>query len=229
MFDKYKNKYDNFKVVRIDEEFNYSRINNIGAKEATGEYLVLLNNDIEVVSENWLTDMVGYAMQKDIGCVGVKLLYPERSLQHVGVLIGLGGVAGHVYSGSEDDNHGYFNILAAQRNVSAVTAACLMIKKSIYEKVNGLDEKIKVAYNDVDLNLKVLKEGYRNVLLPQTVLIHYESATRGSDMEAGKKARWEKEVQYMKNKWGDDLLKDECYNVNLSRNGSYLLEKKNGD
>ncbi len=229
MFDKYKNKYDNFKVVRIDEEFNYSRINNIGAKEATGEYLVLLNNDIEVISENWLTDMVGYAMQEDIGCVGAKLLYPERSIQHVGVLLGLGGIAGHIYCGYENYNLGYFNVLATQRNVSAVTAACLMIKKSKYEKIGGLDEKLKVAYNDVDLNMKALEAGYRNVLLPHTILIHYESATRGSDMEAGKKARWEKEVAYMKNKWGNKMLEDSCYNINLSKNSNYLLEKKNGD
>lgn len=222
----YKNKYNNFNSYRYECEFNYSYLNNEAAEKATGEYILLLNNDTEVITPDWLNIMVGYASQKHIGCVGVKLLYPNNNIQHAGVVIGMGGVASHTYINTPDEENGYFDRLIVPYDVKMVTAACLMIKKNIFKDIKGLDEKLKVAYNDVDLNIRVRNEGYYNVLLPQVKLYHYESLSRGSDFEDSKKERFRNEIKYIVNKLGKYLIRDEFYNDNLSNEYWFVLDRK---
>lgn len=226
LLNKYKESYENFRFIEINCEFNYSYINNEAVKVATGDYIVFLNNDIEIKSNNWLSKMVGYAMQSHIGCVGIKLLYPTKTIQHAGVVIGGGGIAAHGFIGTGDDNYGYFGRLVANYDYSAVTAACLMINRLKFDEVNGFDEKLKVAYNDVDLNLKILDKGYYNVLLPSVKAIHYESISRGNDFDEKNIKRFASEIDYMINKWGDSLLHDRFYNDNLSYYYPFHLDKK---
>ncbi len=221
-----KKDHENLKVIPCNFEFNYSKINNLAVKEAKGEYIVLLNNDTEIITPKWLSIMVGYAMQKHIGVVGVKLLYPDMTVQHAGVVLGLGGVASHVYIGATKDNIGEYGRLLVPYNYSASTAACLMVKKSIYNEVNGLEEDLKVAYNDIDFNIKVLKQGYYNVILPQVELMHYESKSRGLDTTGEKYKRFKSEERYMYNKWGGTIYFDKYYNPNYSKKGWFVLDKK---
>ena len=227
LLEEYKNKYNSFKSIRLECPFNFSYINNEAVKESTGDYIVLLNNDTEVITTNWLNIMVGYAMQDHIGCVGVKLLYPNRTIQHAGVVKGCGGIAMHAFATTGENEFGYFGRLVSVYDYSAVTAACLMIKKEKYLAVKGLDENLKVAYNDVDLCLKILEKGYNNVFLPQVKLLHYESLSRGNDMNEDQIERFKKETDYMCDKWGKDLLKDNYYNNNLSYLYAFRLDKKN--
>lgn len=226
VFEQYKNKYKNFKVQREDCEFNYSYLNNAAIKKCKGEYIVLLNNDTEVIYPNWLTDMVGYAAQPHVGCVGAKLLYPDTTIQHSGVVIGCGGVASHAYVGTGREAFGYMGRLISPFNWAAVTAACLMIKKSKFEEVDGLDEKLRVAYNDVDLNLKILEKGYYNVILPKVELFHYESISRGSDFDPKNKVRFMSEFDYMISKWKENIITDKFYNQNFSHDIPFYLDKK---
>ena len=222
----YKNNNKNFDYINMNCEFNYSNINNEAVKRAKGEYIVFLNNDIEIISSNWLSKMVGFAMQKHIGCVGIKLLYPDNTVQHCGVIIGLGGVAGHAFIRVGDDNDGYYGRLSTSYDCSAVTAACLMINKEKFNEVNGFDEKLKVAYNDVDLNLKILEKGYNNVCISSIKAYHYESLSRGNDFNSNNIKRFNDEINYMIKKWGEKLLNDRFYNVNLSYYNSYYLDRK---
>ena len=225
LFEEMKKKHKNFKVVDVNIEFNYSRINNIAVKESKGEIIVLLNNDTEVITPEWLTEMVGYASQEHVGTVGPKLLYEDETIQHAGVILGLGGVASHAYIGYDKDELGLYGRLSVPYNYSANTAACLAVKRSIYEKVNGLEEDLMVAYNDIDFNIKVLKEGYYNVFLPQVELTHYESKSRGLDTTNEKYERFLTESKYMYDKW-DKTIKDDCfYNKNFSKNGWFMLDK----
>lgn len=210
LFKEYK-KHKNFKVVRIDQEFNYSALNNEGVKIAKGEYLLFLNNDTEIIQEDTLEWLVGYASQEHIGCVGVKLLYPDKLVQHAGVVLGFGGVAGHIYVANSYHDNGLFGRLVMPYNYTAVTAACLCIKKSKFNEVNGFDEKLKVALNDVDLNLKVLEKGYYNVCLSNVEVIHYESKSRGYEASYEKQERFKKEQEYMKKKWGHTLDRDKYF------------------
>ena len=210
LFQEYK-KHKNFKVVRIDQEFNYSALNNEGVKIAKGEYLLFLNNDTEIIQEDTLEWLVGYASQEHIGCVGVKLLYPDKLVQHAGVVLGFGGVAGHIYVANSYHDNGLFGRLVMPYNYTAVTAACLCIKKSKFNEVNGFDEKLKVALNDVDLNLKVLEKGYYNVCLSNVEVIHYESKSRGYEASYEKQERFKKEQEYMKKKWGHTLDRDKYF------------------
>ena len=219
----------NFSYFDLNCEFNYSYINNEAVKKAKGEYVVLLNNDTEVISSNWLHRMVGYAMQEHIGCVGVKLLYPTKTIQHCGVVLGCAGIAAHAFIGSGLENYGYFGKLVAVHDCGAVTAACLMIKKDKYLGVDGLDENLKVAYNDVDLNMKMLEKGYYNVVIPSVMLYHYESISRGNDLSDKNKTRFISEVKYMSDKWGKDKLNDKFYNTNLSNYYPYYLDKYDVD
>lgn len=228
LLNKYKKKYQNFKYIERNCEFNYSYINNEAVKVCNGDYIVLLNNDIEIISEDWLSKMVGYAMQKHIGCVGIKLLYPTLTIQHAGVVLGGGGIAAHAFVGTGDDHFGYFGRLVATYDYGAVTAACLMVKKSKFMEVNGLDENLKVAYNDVDFNLKLLEKGYYNVLLPSIKAIHYESVSRGDDMNIKNKDRFIKEISYMTDKWGEKVIEDKFYNPNMSYYYLFHLDKKEG-
>lgn len=206
-----------FFVESIDIPFNFSTINNRAAKKAHGEYLLFLNNDTEVITENWLTLMVSFAQQERIGCVGAKLLYPNNTVQHAGVILGLGGVAGHGHYGYPHGDLGYFGRLAINVNYSAVTAACLLMKKADFDAVGGFEEAFTVAFNDVDLCLKVQALGRDNVWLHEAELYHFESQTRGYDDKGKKKKRFEQEKVMMEEKWGSLIENDPFYNPNLTR------------
>ncbi|MBL7767202.1 MAG: glycosyltransferase family 2 protein [Chitinophagaceae bacterium] len=197
--------------------FNFSKLMNIGVRAAKGEFILLLNNDVEVIHEDWLNLMVAYAQQPRMGAVGVKLLYPDDTIQHAGVIIGLGGIAGHSFVGAYKDEPGYFNYIQSVNNYSAVTAACLLCRKEAYEAVGGMDETFEVEYNDVDFCLKLMDAGYFNVYLPQVELYHYESATRGHPHQS--KVSYErhlKEMKLFKDKWQKYIDHDPYYNPNLN-------------
>ena len=210
LFLEYQKK-KNFKVIRDSKEFNYSSLNNEGVKHAKGEYLLFLNNDTKIIQEDTLEWMVGYAAQEHVGCVGVKLLYPDKLVQHAGVVLGFGGVAGHIYVANSYQDNGLFGRLVMPYNYTAVTAACLMIKKEKFLQVKGFDEDLKVALNDVDLNLKILNQGYYNVCLSNVEVMHYESKSRGYEASKDKQERFKKEQEYMKKKWGHTLDRDKYF------------------
>jgi len=216
LFNLYKNGYTNFKVLRLDIPFNYSTLNNEAAKIAEGNYLLLLNNDIEIITPNWLELMVGYAKQAHIGAVGAKLLYPDQTIQHGGIILGVGGVANHAFLNHHRTSPGYFARLKVPYNYSGVTAACLMVEKQKFFEVNGLEKDLMVAFNDVDFNLKLLNAGYYNVFLPQVELYHYESKSRGKEDTPEKLKRFNREIRYMHVKWNQQLLHDRFYNPNFS-------------
>jgi len=221
-FDYYKTleKQNNITVVTYDGEFNYAKINNFGARCATGKYLLLLNNDTQVISMNWLEAMLMYAQRPDVGAVGAKLYYGDRTIQHAGVVIGLGAhrTAGHTHYKINYDNLGYMGRLCYAQNVSAVTGACLMVRKSIYDALGGLDEQFAVALNDVDFCLRIREKGYLNVFTPFAELYHFESASRGSDIVDEKKAaRYEEESALFRERWKELIAKgDPYYNPNFS-------------
>ncbi len=226
LFDNYKKKYKNFRVVEADTEFNYSKINNMAVKQAEGEVIILLNNDTKIITPDWIGIMVGYAVQPHIGAVGAKLLYPDDTIQHVGVVLGMGGVAGHTHLGEKRDAVGMYGRTRVPYDVGAVTAACLCIEKKKFEQVGGLEEGLKVAFNDIDLNIKLLEKGYYNVVLPMVEIYHYESKSRGTDLAPGKRERFQAEVEFMQEKWGKKLLQDKCYNPNYSLDGAFMLDRK---
>ena len=205
------------RVLRHDVEFNFSGINNYAAKESSGSYLLFLNNDTEVVTPDWIEAMVEQAQRPAIGAVGAKLLYEDSTVQHAGVIVGLGGVAGHGHKHHSGDEPGYFYILQTVNNFSAVTGACLMLRREVFERVGGFDEELAVAFNDVDLCLRILDAGYRNVYLPHVVLYHYESRSRGYEDTPEKQARFLREQQVMLERWKTGTKPDPYYNVNLSR------------
>lgn len=205
-------------VVAYNKPFNYSAINNFGMKKARGTIIGLVNNDIEVINSEWLSEMVSHANRPEIGCVGAKLYYANDQIQHAGVILGLGGVAGHSHKHADRDSLGYLRRLKVVQNMSAVTAACLLVKKEIFNEVHGLNESdLPVAFNDVDFCLKVREAGYRNLWTPYAELYHHESISRGFEDTPEKKARFSGEVAYMKNTWGEQLLNDPAYNPNLSK------------
>lgn len=221
-------------VVTYKGTFNYSRINNFGAGFATGEYLLLLNNDTQVISMNWLEAMLMYAQRPDVGAVGAKLYYGDRTIQHAGVVVGLGAhrTAGHTHYKINYDNLGYMGRLCYAQNVSAVTGACLMVKKSIYDALGGLDEAFQIALNDVDFCLRVREKGYLNVFTPFAELYHFESVSRGIDVaDEAKAKRYEEESALFRERWKAFLEKgDPYYNPNFSLDHSdYSLRvEKNG-
>ncbi|MBU1623485.1 MAG: glycosyltransferase family 2 protein [Gammaproteobacteria bacterium] len=204
------------KVLPYHQPFNYSAINNFGAEHAMGEVIGLVNNDIEVISPDWLTEMTSHALRPDIGCVGAKLYYDDETIQHAGVIIGLGGVAGHSHKYFPRNASGYFHRLKIIQNLSAVTAACLLVRKSVYQEVGGLEEGLRVAFNDVDFCLKVREAGYRNLWTPYAELYHHESKSRGAENTPEKVARFNGEVEFIKSRWGEVLLNDPCYSPNLT-------------
>ena len=230
IFEYYKTieQRENIRVVIWKDKFNYSAINNFGVRYANGEYLLFLNNDIEVIRENWLSEMLANVQRKEVGIVGAKLLYPDNMVQHAGVIIGMGGIAGHPLSRHPADDCGYFARGIIQQNLNAVTAACMLTKKEVYEKVNGFEEKLAVAFNDIDLCLKVRKAGYLIVYDSEALLYHHESISRGKEDTLEKLNRFEGEVDYMAKKWKDVLEKgDEYYNPNLSLlSGNFELKKE---
>ena len=207
--------YKNLKVINWENEFNYAAINNFGVKHANGEYILLLNNDIEIISEDWIQEMLMFAQRKDVGIVGAKLYYPDNTIQHAGVILGIGGVAGHSHKYFNKLDGGYFSRTKIVQNLSAVTAACLMIRKEVFNEVKGLDEGFKVAFNDVDLCMKVREAGYLIVFTPYAEMYHYESKSRGAEDSEDKKKRFENEVNRFKHKWGL-FLEDPYYNKNLT-------------
>ena len=204
------------RVFHDSRPFNYSVLNNEAVKVANGEILGLVNDDIEILTPGWLSEMVSLAIQPAVGAVGARLLYADGSLQHGGIILGVRGVAGHSHKGISPNDHGYIGRAKLLQSFSAVTGACLVIKKSIFNQVNGFDENLAIAFNDVDFCLKVRDHGFRNVWTPFAELIHYESKTRGLEDTPEKMERFECEVYYVKRRWGDALLKDPAYNPNLT-------------
>lgn len=206
------------KIVTYEGGFNYSKINNVGVKETKGEYLLFLNNDTEVISPDWMEQLLMYAQRKDVGAAGAKLYYGDDTIQHAGVVIGLGAhrSAGHTHYKMPREHLGYMGRLCYAQDVTAVTGACLMVKKSIYEEVDGLDESFTISLNDVDLCLKIREKGYLNIFTPFAELYHYESKTRG--MEEGEKLRrYERECAHFRDKWKEQLdAGDPYYNPNFS-------------
>lgn len=217
-FEYYKEieKDSRVKVVKWESEFNYSAINNFGIKNASSDYYILLNNDTEVITEDWIEEMLANCQRKEVGICGAKLYYPDNTIQHAGVIVGLGGLAGHIFMNFPRDAIGYFAKCKLQQNLSAVTAACLMVKKEAFDKVNGLEEDLKVAFNDIDFCLKVREAGYLVVFNPNVELYHYESKSRGKDDTVEKRKRFDSEVAYMQNKWKNILENgDPYFNKNL--------------
>lgn len=217
-------KKKNFKYITINEEFNYSRLNNEAIRNANGDYVLLLNNDIEIIDGNWLNIMLSYAQQKHIGTVGAKLLFPDNTIQHAGIIMGKGGIAGHSHYKADRFIKSNQYELSFPYDVSGCTAACLLISKEKYNEVNGLEEQLKVAFNDVDFNLKVLKAGYYNVFLPNIELYHHESKSRGIDSTPEKQKRFMQECQFIMNKWGYNIEHDDYYNDNLSKDHDYMIK-----
>jgi GT2 family glycosyltransferase len=197
--------------------FNFSALNNSAAREATGSIVGLVNNDIEVTHGEWLSEMVALAARPETGCVGAKLLYPDGRIQHAGVVLGLRGIAGHAYRLAPADEPGYLDSLCAVHEVSAVTAACLLVRKEVYDQVSGLDESLTVAFNDVDFCLRVAAAGYRNLWTPFAELIHHESVSRGRDFTPAKAKRFAEEHAIMQRRWGAELLDDPYYSPHLTR------------
>ena len=203
-------------VVRTPGPFNYSRINNMAAKQCVGSVLLLLNNDVEFMSPGWGKQLASNALRPEIGCVGAKLLYPDRTIQHAGVILGVGGIAGHAHQDLEVGETGYFRRLSLSQEVSAVTAACLAISRDNWVRLKGLDEdKLAVNYNDVDLCLRAVRLGLRNLYLPQVLGLHHESKSRGRP-EGESFIQWRKESAVMKSRWGHLLKKDPAYHPYLS-------------
>jgi O-antigen biosynthesis protein len=218
----------NITIINNNEPFNYSKLNNIGIKIAKNKFILFLNNDVEVTTKNWLEIMLGFAKQQHIGAVGPELFYKDHTIQHAGVVLGLGKyeVASHPFIKIDGNYEGPNERIRVPYNYSAVTGACMLVEKRKIEEVGGFDEKLAVNYNDVDLCIKLLKKGYYNVFIPQVKLIHYESKTRGYDDTYEKIYRTYCEVMYIKNKWGNILLNDRFYNPNLSLHYPFKLNEK---
>ena len=232
-----KSTYKNFEILIIDHEssssdtidflkqtkhhvlpysgpFNFSAINNFAAQQTTGEYVLFLNNDTEIISGDWMECLLEHAQRPEVGAVGCKLLYPDRRIQHAGVILGMSpdqitGVAGHWFQGVPYENPGYFNLINTIRNYSAVTGACMMVSKEKFFLVGGFEPALAVCYNDIDFCLKLIKMNYWNVFTPYAELIHHESASRGTSVSSD-------EAHYMLNKWGALLKQDPFYTINLS-------------
>lgn len=214
----------NIRIVNYDKDFNFSAINNEAVRQARGEYVLLLNNDTEVISDEWLNAMVEHAQRKEVGIVGAKLLYPNGTIQHAGVVMGL-GIASHAFKHLPSDSHGYFGLASVIRNYSAVTGACMLMRKEVYEELGGLDEEnFRIAYNDVDMCLRAIERGYKIIYTPYALLYHYESISRGDDntrnmalKEPDKFKRIISERIYMVEKWQKFINSDPFYNPNLTR------------
>lgn len=221
-FEEYKKmeqEYENLRVVYYDgaREFNYSAINNFGASQARGDYYLLLNNDTEIIWPDCLRQMLGYCQRKEVGITGALLYYEDDTIQHAGVVLGFGGIAGHAFIGERRGDPGYFSRIICAQNYSAVTAACMMVKASVFHKVGGLSEDLKVAFNDIDFCMKVRNAGYLIVYNPQAELYHYESKSRGLENTQEKIERFNREMACFLQKWGNQVeAGDPYYNPNLT-------------
>ena len=207
------------RVITYEGEFNYSAINNLGVSQAKGEYIVLLNNDTSVISIDWMEELLMYAQRSDVGAVGAKLYYEDRTIQHAGVVLGLGQhrTAGHTHYGVSSNNLGYMGRLCYAQNVMAVTGACLMMRRALFQELGGLDESFAVSLNDVDLCIRAWKAGYVNVFTPFAELYHYESRSRGSDIQGAGAQRYDRESAAFRDKWKELLDRgDPYYNPNFS-------------
>ena len=214
---RYLDTLEKVRVLRYPAPFNYSAINNFGVEHAKGSILGLVNNDIEVISPNWLTYMVGYVERESVGCVGAKLLYSDTRIQHAGVVLGYGGGAGHAHKNFPRSHAGYLNRIVATNNYSAVTAACLLVKRAHFDAVHGLNEKnLSVAFNDVDFCLKVKSLGVQNVYCAEAELFHHESVSRGLDISPEKAARFNRELSFLQTTWRAFIKCDPAYNPNLT-------------
>jgi GT2 family glycosyltransferase len=207
-------------VLSWNAPFNFSAINNFGVTQANGSIVGLINNDIEPIHGDWLEAMVRQVSRPEIGCVGAKLYYPNDTVQHAGVVLGIGGVAGHAHHGLAHDDLGYYCRAQLAQEISAVTAACLLVSKQHYQAVGGLDAvHLSVAFNDVDFCLKLGEMGLRNIYAPTAVLLHHESVSRGYEDTPVKQARFAKEVAWMQERWQHRLTADPAYNPNLTLDG----------
>ncbi len=204
------------RIYRDDSPFNFSRLNNRAVAGSNADYICLMNNDIEVLSPGWLDEMMGHAIQPGVGAVGARLWYPDMILQHAGVIMGLGGVAGHAHKHLAERKAGYFGRACVQQSFSAVTAACMLVERLKYDLVGGLnEERLAIAFNDVDFCLKLIEAGLRNVWTPYAELLHHESATRGLEDSPEKQERFRHEVLYMQERWAEMIAADPAYNPNL--------------
>ena len=211
-----RERYPEIKALRSERNLGFAGGNNLGFAAATGDYLLLLNNDTEVITAAWLEEMVMYAQQKRVGCVGAKLLYPDNTIQHAGIGFGFLTLAAHMHKNFPVGHPGYMGRLSYAQDVYAVTAACLMVRKDVYEQVNGLDESFAVAFNDVDFCVRVREAGYTNVFTPFAQLYHYESKSRGTEDNPEKQKRFQGEVLRFQARWGDLLAAgDPCTNPNF--------------
>lgn len=209
--------YDNIRILRYEKEFNYSAIQNFAAGRAKGDYLLLLNNDTYLADESGIRELAAYCMRPDVGIVGAKLLYPDDTIQHAGVVVGLGGVAGHAFLGAVKNDPGYFCRITCTQDYSAVTAACMMVKKEVFEQAGGFDTGLQVAFNDTDFCLRVRELGYRIIYHPFSVWYHDESKTRGAEDTPEKVARFQREIAFFQRRWGQFLERgDPAYNPNLT-------------
>ncbi|RYZ74626.1 MAG: glycosyltransferase family 2 protein [Lysobacteraceae bacterium] len=207
------------RVLRYDAPFNFSAINNFAARHARGEVLGLINNDLEINQPGWLRELTSHACREGVGAVGCLLYYPDDTIQHAGVLTGLHGVAGHIGVGKGRKDPGYFGRGQLVQNLSAVTAACLVVRKRVFDEVGGLDEGLTVAFNDIDFCLRLGRAGYRNVWTPHAEAYHHESASRGAEDTPVKRERFRQEVEFMNRRWGESLKRDPAYNPNLTLTG----------
>ena len=214
---KLPDRYPKARVLTWEKEFNYSAINNFAAKEAKGEYLLFLNNDVEILSPDWMEEMLQNCQQENVAAVGAKLYYPDDTIQHAGVVLGLGGIAGHIMCRASREDPGYFGRMISVQEISAVTAACMMVKKSDFDAVGGLDETFQVAFNDIDLCMKFRAAGKKIIFTPYAELYHYESKSRGLEDTPEKQFRFDKEVKRFQEKWAQQLeMGDPYYSPNLS-------------
>lgn len=229
-YEEVQKEHSNVRVITYTGEFNYSAINNEGVREAKGEYLLFLNNDIEVISPYWIREMLGFCQRKDTAIVGAKLYYPDDTVQHAGVVVGLCNFAGHILMHHTRHDNGYFGKLKATQDISAVTAACLLMKRSVFEEVHGFDEAFVVSLNDVDLCLKAREAGYLVVMDPNVELYHYESKSRGYENTPEKQERFRKEIARFQERWSDILEKgDPYYNPNMTLIDGECGLKKEGE
>ena len=214
---KLPDRYPKTRVLTWDKEFNYSAINNFAAKEAKGEYLLFLNNDVEILTPDWIEEMLQNCQQENVAAVGAKLYYPDDTIQHAGVVLGLGGIAGHIMCRASREDPGYFGRMISVQEISAVTAACMMVKKADFDEAGGFDETFRVAFNDIDLCMKFRAAGKKIVFTPYAELYHYESKSRGLEDTPEKQFRFDKEVKRFQEKWAQQLeMGDPYYSPNLS-------------
>lgn len=215
------------RVVRWEGTFNYSAINNFGAQAAKGDYFLLLNNDTEIITPSWMEEMLMFAGRRDVGAVGAMLYYPSDRVQHAGIILGIGGVAENAFKHAGRGEFGYMSRLAIAQNLSAVTAACLLVSRTAYEQVGGLDESFEVAFNDVDFCLRLRRAGYLNVFTPYAELYHYESESRGAENTPEKRKRFQGEIARFQSRWAAELAQgDPYYNPNLTLRATDFRPRK---